>query len=151
MATGALAHIDLSVGYPERSIPFYDALLTALGYTRWRSAAAAWQEPHPTRAAWGIRYADGSSFGIDLRPARESSRDRKYDRFEPGPHHTAFRADDAATVDAVYEVMRSFGAKVLDRPADYGGQPGYGDDYYAVFFEDPDGYKLEVVCSGVWP
>ena len=33
---GALSHIDISVGYPQRSIPFYDALLTALGYRRWQ-------------------------------------------------------------------------------------------------------------------
>jgi catechol 2,3-dioxygenase-like lactoylglutathione lyase family enzyme len=42
--------------------------------------------------------------------------------------------------------MRAVGATVLDPPAEYGGQPGYGDAYYAVFFEDPDGVKLEVAC-----
>lgn len=30
--TGPLAHIDLSVGHPERSIPFYAAFFEALGY-----------------------------------------------------------------------------------------------------------------------
>ncbi len=73
MATGLLSHIDFSVGYPEKSIPFYDALLTELGYTRWRDAAPAWQGPNPTRAAWGIRYANQLVFGIDLRPAREGA------------------------------------------------------------------------------
>jgi hypothetical protein len=34
---------------------------------------------------------------------------------------------------------------VLDPPADYSGQQGYGAGYYAVFFADPDGVKLEVV------
>jgi hypothetical protein len=34
----------------------------------------------------------------------------------------------------------------LDAPAEYGGQPGYGDHYYALFVEDPDGVKLEIVC-----
>jgi hypothetical protein len=34
---------------------------------------------------------------------------------------------------------------VLDPPTDYSGQRGYGDDYYAAFYGDPDGVKLEVV------
>ena len=33
------------------------------------------------------------------------------------------------------------GATILDPPAEYGYTPGY----YAVFFADPDGIKLEVV------
>ena len=32
--TGTLNHNDISVGYPDRSIPFYDAFFTALGYKR---------------------------------------------------------------------------------------------------------------------
>ena len=34
------------------------------------------------------------------------------------------------------------GAAVLYPPTDY---PAYGDGYYAVFFADPDGIKLEFV------
>ena len=34
------------------------------------------------------------------------------------------------------------GATVLDPPAEY---PQYGPGYYAVFFADPDGIKLECV------
>ncbi|MCZ6888470.1 MAG: VOC family protein [Gammaproteobacteria bacterium] len=147
MAAGFLSHIDFSVAYPQKSIRFYDALLTALGYTRWRSEDPEWCEPDPTRAAWGVRYADGSAFGIDLRPARMNSRDRRYDRGEPGPHHMAFQVDDDAQIDRIHEVMRAVGADVLDPPADYGGQQGYGEHYYAVFFADPDGFKVEVVSA----
>jgi len=38
--------------------------------------------------------------------------------------------------------MKEQGATILDPPADY---PQYGAGYYAVFFADPDGLKLEVV------
>ncbi len=142
--TGPLAHIDISVGHPERSIPFYAALLEALGYRRGNVAGPEWQEPEPRRATWGIRYPGGARFEIEVRPARPESRDRRYDRYEPGPHHLAFHAADRAAVDRVHEALVAIGATVLDPPADYGGDPAYADGYYAVFVEDPDGVKLEV-------
>ena len=48
-------------------------------------------------------------------------------------------------VDAVHNAMTRIDAVVLDPPMDYSGQSGYSDGYYAVFFADPDGVKLEVV------
>ena len=41
-ATGSLHHIDISVGDPERSILFYDAFFTALGYKRWELDLPEW-------------------------------------------------------------------------------------------------------------
>jgi hypothetical protein len=35
-------------------------------------------------------------------------------------------------------------ARCWTSPTEYGGKPGYGKQYYAVFFADPDGVKLEV-------
>lgn len=142
--TGPLSHIDISVGYPEKSIPFYHALLTALGYRRWHVDDPQWRGDHPQRATWSIRCADGSTFGIEVRPAREASRDVRYDRYEPGPHHLAFHAASEAVVDKVYANVSQIGGEVLDAPKDYGGHPAYGEHYYAVFFADPDGVKLEV-------
>ncbi len=143
--TGPLTHIDISVGYPERSIPFYAAFLEALGYRRASVDADGWREPDPQRAWWSLPYGNGASFGIEVRPAREESRDRKYDRYEPGPHHMAFHADGPKTVDCVHEAMVAAGADVLDPPTDYSGQRGYSNGYYAAFYADPDGVKLEVV------
>jgi glyoxylase I family protein len=40
-----------------------------------------------------------------------------------------------------YELLLKVGAQVLDAPAEYEYQHGY----YAVYFTDPDGLKLEVV------
>lgn len=142
--TGSLSHIDISVGYPQRSIPFYDALLTALGYRRWNIDHPDWSGDCPSRASWVIRNADGSHFGIEVRPARVQSRDQRYDRYSPGPHHMAFHAGSDASVDRAYQQVQAVGGEVLDPPSDYGGQPGYGEYYYAVFFADPDGFKLEV-------
>lgn len=142
---GVLSHIDISVGYPNRSILFYDTLLTSLDYKRWDIDLPDFQGEHPKRACWTIEYPGGARFGIEVRPARKDSQDRKYDRYEPGPHHIALHADSPATVDKVYNRMTAINADVLDPPADYSGQQGYSNGYYAVFLADPDGQKLEVV------
>lgn len=145
--TGLLSHIDLSVSEPGRSIPFYDAFFTALGYRRWPSDVPEPNAPDAERATWLLPYpGDAGFFAIECRPARGADRSRRYDRFAPGPHHIAFQAATTAIVDAVHATMVSADAEVLDAPADYGGHPGYGDFYYAAFFADPDGMKLEVVC-----
>ena len=142
--TGPLTHIDISVGYPEKSIPFYAAFFEALGYRRWEISMSEWQGSSPSRATWGLEYSNGARFDVEVRPARPESRDRKYDRYEPGPHHLAFHAENREVVERVHEALLEIGATVLDPPTDYSGQPGYGDGYFAVFFADPDGVKLEV-------
>jgi glyoxylase I family protein len=142
--TGPLSHIDISVGYPDRSIRFYAAFFAAIGYQRREITGEGWVGPNPQRATWTITYADGIHFEVEIRPARAESRDRKYDRYEPGPHHLAFHAGSDAVVDRVHAAMCAVGARVLDAPAQYGGEPGYGAHYYAVFFADPDDLKLEV-------
>jgi catechol 2,3-dioxygenase-like lactoylglutathione lyase family enzyme len=143
---GAPSHLDLCVVDPRASIPFYDTLLSSLGYTRARSSEPDWQKPNPTRAAWGIRYPDGTTFGIDLRPASSNTTGR-YGTYDPGPHHLALQADSDAAVDRVHRAMQRDGWSAADPPFNYGGQPGYGEHYYAVFFIDPDGFKLEVVYA----
>ncbi len=142
--TGPLAHIDISVGHPEKSIPFYAAFFEALGYRRWDLEMPEWQGPNPTRATWGMKYGNGARFDVEVRPARPESRDRKYDRYEPGPHHLAFHAESREVVEAVHRAMVAIGAEVLDVPTDYSDVPGYDAGYFALFVADPDGVKLEV-------
>ncbi len=52
----------------------------------------------------------------------------------------AVETDDA--VDAAADAARRNGARNIDGPAIH---PEYGDDYYAVFFEDAGGNKFEVL------
>ena len=142
--SGPLSHLDLSVGDPDRSIPFYAALLEGIGFIRFPSQEPGWTGDEPQRAAWFIRYSDGSFFGVDLRPSEEEKRDQSYDRYAPGPHHVAFHAESREVVDRVHQEVVAAGGTVLDAPVEYTG-PAYGGGYYAVFFADPDGVKLEVV------
>ncbi len=142
---GPLSHIDMSVGDPDRSIPFYSAFFGALGFRRFRSEHPEYTGERPRRAAWFVRYAGGGIFGVDLRPAKPESRSKAHDRYAPGLHHLAFHAESRAAVEQVHARVSEVGGTVLDPPADYTGQEGYSEGYYAVFFADPDGVKLEVV------
>ncbi len=144
-SSGTLSHIDISVGSPEKSIPFYNVLLSGLGYKRMETDHPGFAGPNPSRAWWSIRYSDGGRFGIEIRPAHENKRDRRYDRYEPGPHHLAFHAESPEAIDQIFRAMQGIGAEILDAPTDYSGQAGYSEGYYAAFFSDPDGVKLEIV------
>ena len=112
--SGPLSHLDLSVADPDRSIPFYAALLEGIGFVRFPSDEPGWTGEQPRRAAWFLRYRDGSFFGVDLRPAEETKRDRPYDRYAPGPHHVAFHAESREAVDRVHARVVACGGTVLD-------------------------------------
>jgi glyoxylase I family protein len=141
---GPLTHIDLSVSDPDRAIPFYEALFGALGYERLRISAPDFEGPRPRRAAWRVRFDSTASFGIEVRPSSGPNRGRPNDRYAPGMHHMAFHAESAKDVDHIHQAMVAAGATVLDAPADYTGQRGYSPGYYASFYADPDGIKIEV-------
>jgi predicted lactoylglutathione lyase len=53
----------------------------------------------------------------------------------------AFAADSRAQIDKLAREIPANGGKVTDAPREYDYIPGY----YAVFFADPDGLKLELV------
>ena len=84
---------------------------------------------------------DGAFFTIALKTAQPQNRFVKHNRYAPGLHHFAFHLDSENDVDQFYHFLLGFGATILDPPAEYSYTPGY----YAVFFADPDGIKLEVV------
>ena len=71
-----------------------------------------------------------------------------HDRYSPGLHHLAFTSPSRAAVDSFHLSLLDLGLSVLDAPADY---PEYALGYYAVFFADPDGVKLEYVFTPNWP
>lgn len=143
---GPLSHIDLSVSDPALAIPFYDAFLTALGFHRFTPSQPDFTGDHPSRASWFMKYPGTSAlFGIEVRPASGPAHTRPVDRYAPGTHHMAFHAESRQAVDEVHTAVRKAGGTILDPPTDYGGHPAYGAEYYAAFFADPDGAKLEVV------
>lgn len=77
-------------------------------------------------------------FGFVLRPAR--SVPAKHDPLSPGLHHFCFRVEDCAAVDAIAKRFAADGVPFTP-PQLY---PEYAPDYYAIFFSDPDGIRLEI-------
>ena len=130
MQRGLINHLDLTVSDLERSTAFYESLFSHLGYRR--SSEYGGEVPN-----WVAR-AGPVSLSIGLHRARVST---PHDRHAAGLHHVAFHASSRTDVDAAHELVKSIGGLVLDPPAEYDYTPGY----YAVFFADPDGLKLEVV------
>lgn len=134
MATnGVPSHLDLNVSDPARSLPFYDLVLGELGYRRHDIA--------PDRAAWSITVAGRATFGIEIRPPRETAPRDRHERYTPGIDHLAFHAASREQVDRIHAALVAAGHPVADPPAEYDYTPGY----YAVAFDDPDGIRLEVV------
>jgi glyoxylase I family protein len=131
-----IAHLDLVVGSLARSLPFYRELLAPLGYSREREVAGERGETIHYLSIPG-RF-EGS---LGLREAQSTAHPAPYDRYALGVHHVCFDVESRAIVDERHEWLRERGAEIESAPREYGYTPGY----YAVFFYDPDGIKLELL------
>ena len=132
MRSTGIHHIDLVVSSIERSLPFYRDLLGPLG---WHGVTEVQGERDET--IWYL-WGPGSSLGV-----REAltTREAPFDRYEIGVHHVAFEAASRAAVDERAAWVSAQGGEIESGPEEYWYSPGY----YAVFFYDPDGMKLEIV------
>jgi glyoxylase I family protein len=134
---GVVHHVDLTVRDPKASFALYNAVLTLLGYRLDRESERGF--------GWELDTQYGSH-SIDLVRASPEGAAREHDRFSPGLHHLAWRLDSREDVDRMHDLLVRIGAEVLDAPAEY-PQYNRGRGYYAVFFSDPDGLKLECVFT----
>lgn len=132
MRSSGIHHVDLVVSSIERCLPFYRDLLGPLG---WHGVTEVKGERDET--IWYL-WGPGSSLGV-----REtlSTREAPFDRYEIGVHHVAFEAASRAAVDERAAWVSAQGVEIESGPEEYWYSPGY----YAVFFYDPDGMKLEIV------
>lgn len=121
-----LDHVDFRVSDFAKSRALYDALLPAMGYTKVNEDAesAGYHQPGETGAE----------------PFFWLARDPKH---KPNGTRVAFGARDRAEVNRLAEVARSAGATAFEAPAII---KEYGPRYYAAFFEDAEGNKLEICC-----
>jgi glyoxylase I family protein len=128
-------HVDLVVSSIERSLAFYRGLLAPLGWVGDREVTG--ERGETIHYLWGPDIR-GS---ISLREKQSEAHAVPYDRYGVGLHHVAFEAPSRDVVDERADWLRAAGAEIESEPKEYAYTPGY----YAVFFHDPDGLKLEIV------
>ena len=126
----ALDHLYVSVRTLGASEAFYDPVMKLLGFRKGTLPIAG--EPH--------RHYFNRVMAFTIRPARGS---RAHDPYAPGLHHVCFRLAEPDAVDRVARGLRELGVNATE-PRLY---PEYASDYYASFFEDPDGIRLEIVAE----
>lgn len=97
-----------------------------------------------SQRVWGV---GDMSPDLLLYQASNDMKKHKYQYGAPGFHHLAFQVPSQEIVDSVYEWLHKWipkGAVILDAPKEY---PHYAPGYYAVYFTDLDGLKLEVATN----
>ena len=125
----AVDHVYVTVRDLIRSIAFYDAVMRLLGFRKGTKAIAG--EPHAHYFNPVTQYT--------IRQARNAV---AHDPYSPGLHHLCFRVATRYDVDAAAAGLRALGIEA-STPVLY---PEYAADYYATFFTDPDGIRLEIVA-----
>ncbi len=131
-----LHHVDLVVTDLERSLAFYRELL---GWTE--SGEIVGERGERVVYIWPPGRSATWVGSIGLREKQSDAHPVPYDRYGVGLHHLAFLAESRHEVDERAEWLRARGAGIESGPEEYDYMPGY----YAVFFYDPDGIKLEIL------
>ena len=125
----AVDHVYVAVSDLARAEAFYDRVMQLLGFKKGTDPIAGERHLH--------YYNRATQYSI--RPAK---REAPHDPYRPGLHHLCFRVDSRAEVDEAAAGLAALGIAATP-PALY---PEYADDYYATFFADPDGIRLEIVA-----
>lgn len=127
MKTRHYDHIDLRVKDVERAKKFYAPVLKELGFTV------------DTSNEWWACF-EVPRTGSELPAMFAFTHDPNH---KPNATRIAFWADSREEVDCVAVVARAAGALNIEGPEPYSPEE---PNYYAVFFEDPEGNRLEVCC-----
>jgi catechol 2,3-dioxygenase-like lactoylglutathione lyase family enzyme len=118
-------HLVISVGDFKRSKAFYGKVLGFLGFKL--------ESSYRDMAGW----SNGKTL-FWIAAADAQGRKRKYRKGDIGFHHYAFELASRKDVDDLGAFLAKNKMNVVDPPGEY-----YGRSYYAVYFTDPDGMKLE--------
>lgn len=121
-----LGHIKLSVSNFQKSKTFYSSIFDNLGFA---------QVSNKDRSAAWVTI---EGFGITIVQAEKL--EPKHVFSAPGLHHLCFKAKSKEQVNSIYEIIKHK-TFIFDKPQAY---PEYTSKYYAFFFADPDGIKLEI-------
>lgn len=125
-----LHHVEIYVSNLKNTTEFWGWLLSELGYIEYQK----WNS--------GISWIYGETYIVFVQ-ASERFLDVPYHRSRVGLNHLAFRAKSKNQVDEITAKLNERGINVLyqDKHPFAGG-----DSHYAVYFEDPDRIKVELVA-----
>lgn len=124
MSKNPFSHVDLRVKNMDQCLPFYNTLLPELGFKRkfhtedWKVFAAQGDLP-------GISY-----FAITEDPEHRANSNR-----------IAFWVENNTEVDRMAKIIADAGGLITEGPKLF----PYSDTYYAVYFTDPSGNRLEIL------
>jgi len=124
---GNLQHIFLNVADPMLSFPFYIEFMGLLGYK--------------------IEFLSTEELGLNNGSneiwLRKASHSGNFDRNLVGINHIAFRVSSKDEVEEFCErfIKKNHISTLFNSPRIF---DSFTEDYYAVYFEDPDGIKLEI-------
>lgn len=120
-------HIYITVSDMARSEKFYDAVMGALGFRKNQFHIGG--DPH-------IQYYN-RHFGYVLRPSRNAT---PHDPYAPGLHHFCLKVESADDVKEAAQKLKEQNIPTSEPKL----HAEYAADYFAVFFTDPDGIRLEI-------
>jgi glyoxylase I family protein len=131
-----LGHLDLVCRDLERSLAFYTAVFGPLGL----------QPPvtFPGERGELIHYLRFPTPGSGSLGLRQAQAEQEFELYAPGFHHVALAVERDSDVDAAHAAAVSAGAEILHAPRVW---PEYAAGYYATFFLDPDGFRIEVASK----
>ncbi|GAB5418766.1 MAG: VOC family protein [Crocinitomicaceae bacterium] len=131
-------HIQITVKDLDEAEAFYDALMPILGYDlNLKSKGCV-----PAHEFDVIEYVH-PNLTVGINSPRSVFKDEEVHRRKPGAlHHLAFQAQNEEEVDLAYQKLLKTSANIVAPPQLY---PQHGTHYYALFFKDPGGIKLEIV------
>jgi catechol 2,3-dioxygenase-like lactoylglutathione lyase family enzyme len=122
-----LDHVSIGVRDVARAARFYDAVLAKLGYACLSAGETSLGYGVDGHVSFWIGHASAPV------PADKAS-----------GLHFCLAAPDRAAVDAFHAAALVHGGACNGAP---GLRAGYGDNYYAAFVVDPEGYRIEAFCG----
>ena len=129
---GALHHVEIYVSDLNKTIAFWEWLLTKkFSYI----ISQRWE--------FGISFLYSDTYIVFVQ-TEKGYLDKPFNRKNTGLNHLAFHCSSKEFVDNLTGELHEKGINIL-----YGDKHPYagGENYYAVFFEDPDRIKIEVVVT----
>ncbi|WP_078550655.1 VOC family protein [Litchfieldia alkalitelluris] len=125
-----LHHIELYVSNLNESKKFWEWFLNELGYQKYQQ----WES--------GISFKYENTYIVFVQ-VEERYTDVSYHRCRVGLNHLAFHAKSKEQVDSISDFLDAKGINILYKEK----QPFAGGPlHYAVYFEDPDRIKVELVA-----